>query len=1485
MKKTKSTESTFMFYPEIIDENFNEKLYLKKEFRDVEIKEKDTSRRRKDFKLSEHQIFLRNYISPDTPYNGILVYHGVGSGKCLLKGTPIVMNDGTIRNVENIKEGDLLMGDDSKPRKVLSLARGRDRMYSIKQKNNDTYTVNSEHILCLKANNYPLYKVNNNNIIIEWLQDNEFYYKKFDKLDKDKANRYFNLIQNSEETNSNILEISIKRYLDLPIDKKNILFGYRVPIELPKKNIDNDPYNIGYNLLDNENLLDDYKYNHSTVRLELLAGILDKYSILNKKNNYEILKHLILNENKLIKDIFYIVKSLGYNIKRTNNKLIIFGNDLYKIPIRIESNKINNLNKNNNSLEYNIKVKYLRYDDYYGFTLDGNCRFLLGDFTVTHNTCTAISIAEGFKKTLKNINKKVLVLTYLKKNFQKELFDFEKERRKHNPEDIVQCTGREYELTEDMKYLSFQQREKEVIKMIKSYYQFFGYGEFAHYIIKRTNGWKGEEKDMNEKIRTFIENEFNDRIIIIDEIQNIKTDKNKELTKSIQPLLQNIIKYGKNIKLILMSATPMYDRPDEIIFYINLLLENDGREKVDKNDIFNSKDGTLKENADKLLRELFTGYVSFVRAEKPYDFPFRIYPKTSIIPKIEYYIDGKRIDKNRMIKYTKLELCIMNGIQEKTYIHYLEKKIKDGQIQEIVNNENNNLNNEIVSVNDKHNNRKDLRILHDLINISNITFPVDIEKNKDQYGSFSKISIDLDYDSGLGGYYKTINVVGTKKRIQYKYQSHAIFNKDTISEAPFTDEKYLHRYSAKFASILQTVKKSKGLIFIFSNFIEQGVLPLALMLEQNGFDRECIEGEDQLLNYYPNKVKGGGKKKQVCYWCGNDAKFKDHIDEKSKDFHVFKRAKYILYFVESKEIIKIKKNEALEKFSSNRNRYGEEVKIFIGTRAVSEGLDFKRLRQVHILEPWYNLSRHEQIIGRAIRFRSHDMLLPEENNVEIFQYASILSPKNKYGNRESVDLKNYRLAENKDIIIKKISRIMKESAVDCVFLKDINVINTNKKEKQITSSGDIIYIDVTDKPFSSLCDYQDKCNYTCNWEPNPRIKYPINTDTYNIYFAQNDIIKIKKEIKLMFKENIVYHLQEIENHIINSYKDINKIFIYSALEDIVNNKNEILYDKFGRKGYIIYRGDYYIFQPIDLDRTEMPLIYRMYPLSIKPDTVNLDNIKYDYKIDNNKNNSNNNLDNTKILDNIYDKINSLYEKYLYIGKDNKKILFESIIGYLMNKMNRKDEINYIKQLLTSYINNDNNRYNSYIIDYLLKRNKLINFYADIEFDQSKIKDKVFVGFIIYGQYFILNTVEKTKSIKSLKKDIKFVECTKDIILKIKAYRNITKKNNVKFNRDYNIIYGTIDINSKDKKLKIIDKSIETDVLTKDKKISKRSIITGRVCTTYHSTKLLEIRKIIGLEKTDLKKKIDDYCQEIEIYLRFKELIKDNNKIWFIEPEY
>jgi superfamily II DNA or RNA helicase len=1121
-------------------------------------------------------------------------------------------------------------------------------------------------------------------------------------------------------------------------------------------------------------------------------------------------------------------------------------------------------------------------------------------------TCTAISIAEGFKKTLKNINKKILIISTLRQNFIKEIYNFDKELNKTNPEDMVQCTGKAYDLGIESEYLSVSQKEREVRKIIKSYYQFVGYKKFANDIINITDGWDGDEKKINEKIKKFISREFDDRVIIIDEIQNIKTDRKEDYTKSIQPILKAIIKYGKNIKLILMSATPMFDRPDEIIFYINLLLMNDGRKTINKSEIFNSKDGTLKENSEQILKEMFKGYISFIRAEKPFIFPFRVYPKKSEIPRIVYNMSGLKIDPDTKIKFTKLIMCQMNSVQENTYLHFYNK-IK--QTKKIKNYENS-LNKEI-----ENNEKKNINELNNLIKISNIVYPQlnflrssdsNSESNNNieltsisNIGAFGKSSIETDYDSGYGGYYKITKIESSKKTIQYKYQSHAIFDKDTVNEAPFADEKYLSNYSTKFADILNNIKNSKGTVFIFSHYIEQGTLPLALMLEQNGFDRECTDGEINLLNYSANKFGKGGKKRPICYKCGKEASYYQHNDEKSNDYHLFKRAKYILFFGENRDIIKIKKEDAVKKFINKNNKYGEEIKVFIGTKTVSEGLDFKRIRQVHILEPWYNLSRHEQIIGRAIRNLSHDDLLPHERNVEIYQYAAILnSKKNKNGLHETIDLRNYFIAESKDIIIKNITRIMKESAVDCFLFKNSNIVDDNRVTKQITASGEILNIPVADKPYSPMCDYKKNCKYICNWEPNPRIKYPINTDTYNITFALNDIDIAKKFIKKLFHQNIVFELKTIEYLVLGKYPELDKLFIYSALEDLVDNKNEIIFDKFSRKGYIIYRGDYYIFQPFDLERDDIPLIYRMYPSNIKYKHVDLENIDIDYK-NNSMNFIKDEINSEKFTENIIKKIDNLIELHKQVYLFNKDEIFYdkyclSVIGLVVDKLQFNEKSIFISTILTRYLLENKEKKKDHdlflhIIKYLDINNFFIEYYKDILANKSKSSKNIFIGYIINKEYFIIDKICEDKNLKFNKidftklKKINFINCTKELIKKIKFYKDMEKKRqNKDKNKEYNVIYGIIEINKKNKlkKFKIIDKSSEEEIYTKEKAKSKRSIITGRMCSSFQFNTLLELRDKIGMYKITDKKMIKYICNDIEIYLRYKNFINSNNKIWF-----
>ena len=91
-----------------------------------------------------------------------------GHGKCLGKNTPVIMYDGSIKMVQNIKAGDAIMGDDSTPRKILSTCTGKETMYKIHQSYGDEYIVNESHILSLKLIKNPKIKYKEKTIEVTW---------------------------------------------------------------------------------------------------------------------------------------------------------------------------------------------------------------------------------------------------------------------------------------------------------------------------------------------------------------------------------------------------------------------------------------------------------------------------------------------------------------------------------------------------------------------------------------------------------------------------------------------------------------------------------------------------------------------------------------------------------------------------------------------------------------------------------------------------------------------------------------------------------------------------------------------------------------------------------------------------------------------------------------------------------------------------------------------------------------------------------------------------------------------------------------------------------------------------------------------------------------------------------------------------------------------------------------------------------------------
>lgn len=395
-------------------------------------------------------VYYKNKFIPKnnlTEYSGVenikLKFYGgnliseMGLGKCHAKNTPILMYDGNIKMVQDVKIGELLMGDDSKPRTVLSLANGNSQMYDILPNLPGfiKYNVNIDHILCL-INRYigNIKSVCSNNICknaikMKWfcVKEKTFIEETVHYTQNNKIETFNKIKKFLENNSNNVCEIPVKEYINLSKKTKRVLKGYKKEVSFENINFLDDnnhcnSYVLGmwlgssvkktcsivdsdtsiedyvvnklpitepnsnlawvikkYNLNDIKYIPDIYMYSSKKNRLDFLKGLLKSKSIFNEETGkYKLLYNFYLK--RLIDDILFLCNSLGIycysNIERNRNST--------EIAIFINGVK-------NKNIYADIKIVNTGYDEYFGFTLDGNNRYLLGDFTVTHNTMTALS--------------------------------------------------------------------------------------------------------------------------------------------------------------------------------------------------------------------------------------------------------------------------------------------------------------------------------------------------------------------------------------------------------------------------------------------------------------------------------------------------------------------------------------------------------------------------------------------------------------------------------------------------------------------------------------------------------------------------------------------------------------------------------------------------------------------------------------------------------------------------------------------------------------------------------------------------------------------------------------------------------------------------------------------------------------------------------------------------------------------------------------
>jgi len=332
-----------------------------------------------------------------------------GTGKCLGLNTPIIMFDGSIKMVQDVKTNDLIMGDDSSSRRVLNIASGEDEMYKIVTRCGDSYIVNSAHILTFVSIKH--FKSKKGKTILSW--GNEF---------GQVISKSFSSRKQAEEEASLLpffVDLPILDYIQKNQNWSKYFHGVYTSLEFSEKTLEVNPYMLAIillggnsgpkyelnqllldlKILTNKTIPDKYKTSSHNQRLQLLAGIIDIGGIL-LSDCYEI---TVLN-SILASDIYFVAKSLGfhsfiktYNLETvTYTKIFVYGR-IDTIPVLIAKKATVKsifrgasygfeLLNDRFILSSPIKIEKIGVGTYYGFEIDGNHRFVLGNFIVTHNT-------------------------------------------------------------------------------------------------------------------------------------------------------------------------------------------------------------------------------------------------------------------------------------------------------------------------------------------------------------------------------------------------------------------------------------------------------------------------------------------------------------------------------------------------------------------------------------------------------------------------------------------------------------------------------------------------------------------------------------------------------------------------------------------------------------------------------------------------------------------------------------------------------------------------------------------------------------------------------------------------------------------------------------------------------------------------------------------------------------------------------------------
>lgn len=754
-------------------------------------------------------------------------------------------------------------------------------------------------------------------------------------------------------------------------------------------------------------------------------------------------------------------------------------------------------------------------------------------------TCSAITIAEQFDFPNQTI---VLTPVTLKDNFINQLHATCGRRLLHK-------------LVGDFQNKPQEIINKEIKKHIDAKYKFHGYQEFSRRIeeLRTTlsNKYADDETQFAEEYRREIQKRYSDRIFILDEAHNIRSDED-EHDKTTPIRILEVLTHARNTKLIMMTATPMYNDSREIIWFLNYLLTNDKLPLLNKNSVFD-KNGFIKNKT--ALASASRGYVSFIQGLNPFAFPLVFFPFDSGIKGAP--------------------------LSDKLYPSYFSDYHK--------------------SVYKKNYNLVQHKILV-ILQLSNIVFPC------------QNIDSLTEADYGKNAFIKCFHTKTIKGSTQFSY-------KESIPK--FLNFDQIQTYSCKMYTILNKILNSEGTIFVYSHFLHSGILPLGIALEHLGFRRSL--NKPSLLN------------------------------ENDKQDNV--RGYYSILTQDNQFSINIDKE--IQEINSGR------IKVVLGTSVVSEGINFKNIREVHILEPWYHLNKIKQIVGRSVRRCSHISLPPSKRNVTVYLHSALErnNPSLYY-----IDLRQYKLCENKQNAISEVHKILIENSIDCILNSDHNFSKYNFVLQDITNSQGQHMSNVNVDQHLGFMEnnlfHSSPCGYFDS-------SVKLDDSTYDDYFLFEEIDEVINQVKHYFYTNIKGTALDVSEFIHEDFEITNISLHYMVRKQIpVQYKNNIL-------GQLIKKtGDVFLFHPKGVDLNIM--LTDTQRMGLTPINTPVKSIYFPDVLDYNELN----VMHENPVQEIYTKIELLQ---IALKNELLKMNYQAFIDFFVDRLNEKQLLSLINLIVHNYV--------------------------------------------------------------------------------------------------------------------------------------------------------------------------------------------------------